>query len=98
METKPNIQNKSIHISYVQRERPYHNIIGTIACSEIPEKGRLLDFGCGTGTILKIIGSKRPDIIRIGIDIDTECLAIAQEKNRSDKSTSLPSNAKFVRR
>lgn len=41
---------------------------------------RVLDFGCGTGTLSIMIKKTIPDAIVIGLDVDRKILQIAQEK------------------
>lgn len=41
---------------------------------------RVLDLGCGTGTLTLMIKASHPDVEVIGIDGDSEVLAIASEK------------------
>lgn len=41
---------------------------------------RVLDFGCGTGTLTLLIKESCPDALVSGVDVDPKVLAIAQEK------------------
>ena len=41
---------------------------------------RILDLGCGTGTLLVQLKQRCPDVQAVGIDIDEEVLAIAKKK------------------
>lgn len=51
----------------------------TIAYLNIKKNSKILDAGCGTGNLLKIL-SKRNDLKLFGIDISEEMLKIAKEK------------------
>ena len=44
----------------------------------VPERGRLLDIGCGSGLWLTYLSIERPDLRLVGIDPDPRKLAIAQ--------------------
>jgi ubiquinone/menaquinone biosynthesis C-methylase UbiE len=46
----------------------------------IREEDRILDFGCGTGTLLMLGKQKHPEAYFEGIDIDPKILAIAKSK------------------
>lgn len=46
----------------------------------IREEDNILDFGCGTGTLLILAKQKHPKALFEGIDIDPKVLAIAKSK------------------
>jgi ubiquinone/menaquinone biosynthesis C-methylase UbiE len=48
--------------------------------SDIPADGRVLDIGCGTGTMAVLIKQLRPDVDVVGLDPDPKALARARHK------------------
>lgn len=48
-----------------------------------PVRGRVLDAGCGTGGFLTILGQRRPDLERVGLEWDGEAAARATAKARA---------------
>lgn len=48
----------------------------------LPEKGRLLDVGCGTGLLDYVIARVRPGLEILGIDIDQRAVDLANRYNR----------------
>lgn len=52
-------------------------------CRELPVDPRLLDLGCGTGDMLRLIHEERPDAILCGVDFSGGMLEIAH-KNLCD--------------
>jgi ubiquinone/menaquinone biosynthesis C-methylase UbiE len=53
-----------------------------IAVSEIKAGHRVLDIGCGTGTLLEMIKRTEPDTKLVGLDGDPKILKIAKEKTK----------------
>jgi len=53
-----------------------------VAQANVTGAHRLLDVGCGTGTLLALVGSEMPNARAVGIDGDLQILAIAQHKTR----------------
>jgi ubiquinone/menaquinone biosynthesis C-methylase UbiE len=51
-----------------------------IELMNIREEDNILDFGCGTGTLLILAKQKHPKALFEGIDIDPKVLAIAKSK------------------
>jgi ubiquinone/menaquinone biosynthesis C-methylase UbiE len=47
---------------------------------------KLLDFGCGTGTLLELLNEERNDIRCVGYDVDEEILGIAKSKDIKNTS------------
>lgn len=47
-----------------------------------PERGSVVDLGCGPGNVLWCIRKLRPDVHLIGMDIDPEIIHIAQGRSR----------------
>jgi len=45
----------------------------------------ILDFGCGTGTLMLMIKKARPGCVVYGIDIDPQVLEIAETKAQRDR-------------
>lgn len=52
----------------------------TVELAQLKTGEHLLDFGCGTGTLLKLLIEKHPDIECTGIDNDPRMLKVAAEK------------------
>ena len=50
----------------------------------LKDSERILDFGCGTGTLVLMIKKSRPDCVVYGIDIDPQVLEIAEKKARRE--------------
>jgi len=65
-------------LSIAMRERFIKSEL--IIYSGLDESSYVLDFGCGTGTLIKMILEKYPGIDIVGIDIDPGILQIAREK------------------
>jgi SAM-dependent methyltransferase len=54
---------------------------------------RLLDLGCGTGTLLLMAGAGRPEVVLVGVDVDPRILTIARrkiERSRRRRACHLP--------
>lgn len=47
----------------------------------IPEKGQLLDVGCGPGLLDYAIASRRPGLDILGVDIDRQAIRLAEKHN-----------------
>lgn len=45
---------------------------------------RLLDLGCGTGSLLIVAKSKFPNVDMIGVDVDSKVLEIAEKKIKKE--------------
>ena len=50
----------------------------------VPERGRLLDLGCGSGLWLTYLSLERPDLRLEGVDPDPRKLAIARSSDVPD--------------
>ncbi len=62
-----------------QRDRRFHLIAEAVqaACGPRPT---ILDLGCGTGTLLHMIGQKLPDSTLVGLDSDPVLLRLARTR------------------
>ncbi len=61
----------------------------TIELANLQAHDTLLDFGCGTGTLLKFLKEKYPEIECTGIDNDPRMLNVAKRKLRLFSKTKL---------
>ena len=61
--------------------RPETEILVEYLIKNIPQNGKLLDIGCGSGTIGVTVAYERPDVEVIAVDISLEALRVA-ESNR----------------
>lgn len=66
-----------IGFGYKQREK-------IVKLLNLENGEKLLDVGCGTGTLLIVAKKLNPDIDAIGIDIDEKILKIATEKTKKE--------------
>ncbi len=71
---------RSVHIPYNMKLRPYHKVVAERAIRLLPQNGSVLEIGCGVGITLAIIRKHRPDVKIVAADIDTECLKISSER------------------
>ena len=53
--------------------------------AELPENGRVVDVGCGTGTLAIALAERRTDAKVIGVDGDPEILYLARAKPGADR-------------
>ncbi len=72
--------NRSIHIPYNMKLRPYHKVVAEKAIGLIAKNGKVIEIGCGVGITLAIIKKHRPDVQIIAADIDSNCLQITGER------------------
>lgn len=61
----------------------------TIELADLQAIDNVLDFGCGTGTLLKLLKKKHSDVNSTGIDIDPRMLKVAEEKLRGISNVQL---------
>lgn len=69
---------------YDHRHRHYNQqtlsrAVDTLA---LPQGGRLLDVGCGTGEFERLVQSRHPQATLVGVDVTPEMIAQAREKFR----------------
>ena len=67
------------------RERRFRAAMRQRVAAALPERGTVLDVGCGTGTFAISLASTRPDAKVIGIDGDPEILALAKAKRGAER-------------
>lgn len=53
---------------------------------KIPDRGRILDLGCGPGSFLSILGRERPEVQAIGVDIASPQIEFASREIASQFS------------
>lgn len=56
-----------------------------LAATPIPRRGMVLDIGCGTGTMTRLMQQRSPSAEIIGIDPDPQILAIARRKAAAER-------------
>lgn len=71
-------------LTLVMRERRFRGLMRERAHADLPERGTLVDVGCGTGTFGIALASQRADAQVIGVDGDPEILAMARSKPGAD--------------
>lgn len=77
---RPAEQDGSAHVFYKPATIGYHREVARLAL-KYTEKGRILDIGCGSGTVLELISrSAGPEIQLVGADIDEECLRLTERR------------------
>jgi SAM-dependent methyltransferase len=54
------------------------DILATVLADTVPDAGRLLDLGVGTGYVARLVLSRRPDLDLVGIDLKPESLDAAR--------------------
>lgn len=72
---------------YVMREEVFKRILIDHA-NPLPAE-RILDLGCGTGTLTLMIQKHQPDAVVYGLDADPEVLAIARRKAAQSEITGI---------
>lgn len=58
------------------KNKKYYNKLNSILSTEIPDTSKVLDFGCGTGTLLNNL----PARLKVGYDPSIEMIGHAREK------------------
>lgn len=79
--TRPNV-----HISYIQDVRPYHGVFAGLVEKYGKQGDKILDVGCGIGTLLRMLSDNSKDFTLHAADIDANCLKITGESARVDSS------------
>jgi SAM-dependent methyltransferase len=72
-------------IALTMREERWRPLLVERVLASVPERGRVVDVGAGTGTLAIAIAGARPDVEVIGIDGDPEVLALAQAKPGAER-------------
>jgi len=73
-------EKRSVHIPYTEPVQEYHRVIANLAAEYAPENGRILDFGCGLGFILKLVHDQSQHTRLYAADIDETCLKMTAER------------------
>lgn len=73
-------EKKNIHIPYEQSSQPYHYVLANIVKKYAGERANILDVGTGVGHTVALIREQMPDVTITAVDIDAQCLKIAQTK------------------
>jgi release factor glutamine methyltransferase len=58
--------------------RPETELLVELAIERLPQHGRVLDLGTGSGAIAVALAHMRPDAIVTALDVSTDALAVAQ--------------------
>jgi ubiquinone/menaquinone biosynthesis C-methylase UbiE len=67
-----------VFIKWVVPEKKVKN--RTVELAQLKSDDNVLDFGCGTGTLLQLLREKYPDAECSGVDNDPRMLQVAEEK------------------
>lgn len=76
------VSSQSIHINYTQHVAAYHRKAAELALKYTRE-GKLLDIGCGTGTVLELVHRQNPELELFGADMDENCLSLTVERTKT---------------
>jgi ubiquinone/menaquinone biosynthesis C-methylase UbiE len=67
-------------LALTSREQAFRSKLLAAVSARLPDGGRVLDVGCGTGSFALLLAQARPDAQILGLDDDPDALAIAQRK------------------
>lgn len=70
---------------------PVHRGVVDVATSLAPDPARVLDVGCGTGALLRVVAQRFPGAELVGVDASAEMVRMA------DAASPLPDRLRFVR-
>ena len=67
---------------YDHRHQRYNQatLSRAVEALKLPPAGCVLDVGCGTGELMRLVQSRHPQAILVGIDVTPEMVAVAREK------------------
>jgi 2-polyprenyl-3-methyl-5-hydroxy-6-metoxy-1,4-benzoquinol methylase len=88
--------NRSIHIPYNMKLRPYHQVVAEKSIPLLPQNADILEVGCGVGITLELIHKKRPDVKINAADIDPQCLDITHARVPSAHMMTIVPEAPFT--
>lgn len=71
-------------LALTMRERRWREEMLRRLEAELPERGTVVDLGCGTGTFALALKQRRPDAQVVGVDGDEEILARARAKRGAE--------------
>ena len=69
-------------VHYDHRHRHYNQVTlsRAVEALTLPPAGCVLDVGCGTGELMRLVQSHHPQATLVGIDVTPEMMAVAREK------------------
>ncbi len=67
-------------VAATMRERRFRGELTASVAADLPNRGTVVDVGCGTGTFAIAFAAQRPDAQLIGVDGDPSILELAQRK------------------
>lgn len=67
-------------LALTSREQAFRSRLLAAVSAGLPDGGRVLDVGCGTGSFALLFAQARPDASILGLDGDPDALAIARHK------------------
>jgi len=87
---------RSVHIPYDMKLRPYHKVVAEKAIKLLPQNGTVIEIGCGVGITLEIIQKHRPDVHIVATDIDANCLNITASRVPNAKQVTIIEDRPFT--
>lgn len=67
-------------IAATMRERRWRGQLADLVDGDLPDRGTVVDVGCGTGTFAIAFAARRPDARLVGVDGDPAILELARRK------------------